>query len=106
MPKCSKESCKAEATLTIRLTLHNAADIGAEVFLRLPVCADHKMPNEDIKKLIEINWEGIAFGFEKHGYDRPVMEKTEFHWAPWNELEEFYEDFAKSAGIKHHEYKN
>lgn len=91
MADCLKEGCGKPGTFTVKLHLFaEGCDVACPGVLRFPVCDEHRVPEEAIKKIIEGSWEYICVAFEQLNKKRPSVELTKYQWIPWEEAVEFW----------------
>jgi len=91
--KCIKHGCEKEEplfTVLIRMWAEGIEE-PAIMYLRMPLCEEHKLTDSELGYLIRQNWEGILVGFDQNHLRRPVLEKSDFKWVPFDE----YVQFAK-----------
>lgn len=92
------ERCPKEATVALKLEFFALADRAPAVaFINIKVCDDHKMPDEEVKQFVTMNWEVLCAGFNLVGKMLPDLSLTRWTWAPLAEAEKFWEEGESDA---------
>jgi hypothetical protein len=87
------EQCPKEATVALRLEFYAITDrTPAIAFINIKVCDDHKMPDEEVKEFLLLNWDVLCHGFNLVGKMLPDVDLTRWSWAPLAEAEEFWKE--------------
>jgi hypothetical protein len=92
------EQCPREATLALKLEFFAIIDsTPAVAFINIKTCDDHKMPDEEVKQFLTMNWHVLCQGFNLVGKQEPDFSLTRWSWAPLAEAEKFWEEGESDA---------
>lgn len=98
------EQCPKEATVALRLEFRALIWTDPDVaFLNIKVCDEHKLPDEEVKEFLRLNWETMMAGFDLVKRE-PDPRFTKWSWVPLTEAEKFWEE-GESSPNKRTSYK-
>jgi len=105
MPKCSRNDCEESEVFTLKLRAYaEGVDEPATMYLRFPVCEKHKLTDGEVHFMMRQNWEAICVGFDKLSVKRPILDRTEFAWVPFEEYIDFALEMERARNPKSQEH--